>query len=175
MKTERKDLLDQLFEHTQAAIVIVMAARLDRPLEWILEGHMRSGLTQKFKKSIFRGYAPLSTFSAKIDICYAFGLISDDDRQTLHHIREVRNKFAHADDHTTFDSSVIAELATRGNPVAVSERAYIDAAAACSLKLQAVLDKQLKDKIRAGLPADEVEKAVQHLEQELTTIMTPQK
>ncbi len=39
--------------------------------------------------------APLSTFSAKIDICYRLGLTSSNFTRDLHIIRKIRNIFSH--------------------------------------------------------------------------------
>ena len=45
---------------------------------------------------LFDGTGALATFSAKIDIAYAFGLIGTQERADLHIIRKIRNDFAHA-------------------------------------------------------------------------------
>jgi hypothetical protein len=52
---------------------------------------------------------PLGSFSSRIDVAHAFGLISTADRQDLHLIRKVRNKFAHLSARITFRSAPIAE------------------------------------------------------------------
>ncbi len=44
---------------------------------------------------LFRGYAPLSTFSAKIELCYAMGFISKKLYRSLTLVRKLRNDFAH--------------------------------------------------------------------------------
>jgi mannitol operon repressor len=41
------------------------------------------------------GSAPLGTFSARIEACYALGLISEDEHNDLTLIRRIRNEFAH--------------------------------------------------------------------------------
>lgn len=60
--------------------------------------------------------APLGTFSARINACYALGLISEDECYNLTIIRRIRNEFAHNIE-TTFNSlSVVsrcAQLRTR--------------------------------------------------------------
>ena len=40
-------------------------------------------------------YAPLGTFSARIDLAYLMGLVSRSARRELHLIRKIRNRFAH--------------------------------------------------------------------------------
>src|ERR1041384_4735990 len=44
---------------------------------------------------MFKGYGPLATFSAKIDIAYLMNIIPRDWRDILHVVREIRNRFAH--------------------------------------------------------------------------------
>lgn len=48
-------------------------------LEEILEKAIKSFLIEdQFADTLFRGHSPLSTFSAKIDVAYALGLITKD-------------------------------------------------------------------------------------------------
>ena len=56
-------------------------------------------------KSLFEGNGPFSTLSSKIDVAYALGLLSSEERRELHLLRKIRNEFAHAVDHEiSFDS-----------------------------------------------------------------------
>jgi hypothetical protein len=54
--------------------------------------------------------APLSSFSAKIEMAYALGIIVNEFRLALHLIREIRNKFAHRIEALTFDHPEVAHL-----------------------------------------------------------------
>lgn len=57
------------------------------------------------------GSAPLGTFSARIEACYALGLISEDEHNDLTLIRRIRNEFAHHIE-TSFDTpSVVSRCA----------------------------------------------------------------
>jgi hypothetical protein len=68
-------------------------------------------LSSDRKDAIFyRMGAPLSSFSAKIEMAYALGIIANELRLTLHLIREIRNKFAHEIEALTFDHHEVAEL-----------------------------------------------------------------
>jgi hypothetical protein len=53
---------------------------------------------------------PASTFSAKILICYAFGLINKDAFDDLNKIRKIRNKFAHTSEKVDFLMSEVEDL-----------------------------------------------------------------
>ena len=58
--------------------------------------------TKKVLDPLFSGYAPLATFSAKIDICFTFGLLDEPSRRDLHILRQLRNDFAHEPGRMTF-------------------------------------------------------------------------
>ena len=45
---------------------------------------------------IFSAYGPLGSFSAKIDLCFYFGFLSQGEYSELHRIRRIRNEFAHS-------------------------------------------------------------------------------
>jgi hypothetical protein len=52
--------------------------------------------TRDAMKNMFEGYAPLSTFSAQIDMGFAVGLYDKHVWHDLNEIRKIRNLFAHA-------------------------------------------------------------------------------
>jgi len=51
------------------------------------------------------GYAPFSSFSAKIDLAYRIGCINQEVRRSCHILRKIRNDFAHATDIKDFSNS----------------------------------------------------------------------
>ena len=57
---------------------------------------------------LFVGFAPLSSFSAKIQMAYAMGLIGKKTRHDLKTIRDIRNVFAHASVSVTFETEAVA-------------------------------------------------------------------
>jgi len=60
---------------------------------------VRFALTRRGKKQIeplFDGFGPLSTFSGKISLSYAFSLIGYGAQHDLHLFRKIRNEFAHS-------------------------------------------------------------------------------
>lgn len=68
-----------------------------------VEDSLVSAIRRKFVELIpseddelFSGTAPISTFSAKIKICYAMGIIGKNTRRDLEIIRHIRNAFAHS-------------------------------------------------------------------------------
>ncbi|HXX21704.1 MAG TPA: hypothetical protein VEO19_00985 [Terriglobia bacterium] len=53
-------------------------------------------------------YAPLGTFSSRIDLAYLVGLVSKTAHRELHLIRKIRNRFAHEYAPLTFEDPRIA-------------------------------------------------------------------
>jgi hypothetical protein len=82
-------------------------------LEDVLKGaimHRFGHLNAKELKDLFDGTAPLSTFSAKIKIAYAMGVIGKLTRHDLEKMRELRNAAAHSARHITFKIPEIANM-----------------------------------------------------------------
>jgi hypothetical protein len=65
---------------------------------------------------MFKGYGPLATFSAKIELAYLMGVISAQERRDLLIIKDVRNEFAHRPDERTFGSQRISALCGNLSP-----------------------------------------------------------
>lgn len=103
------ELLQELERHSHAAHAIWVAANLEDTLVQILALYMPN-LSNRLREKLFRGYGPLSSFSAKIDMAYALDLIPDVLRRDLHVIREIRNSFAHATSPQHFDTEELQSL-----------------------------------------------------------------
>ena len=79
---------------SQSATVLVAASILGTELERALKATMRP-LDKKLAGRLFKGYGPLSSFSAKIDFAYALKITTLEIHNELHKIRDIRNAFAH--------------------------------------------------------------------------------
>jgi hypothetical protein len=88
---------------------ILTAARLDNLLQLLLLAHMPP-MSNVLAADLFERGA-LSTFSAKIDLARALGLIDIATRRDLRAIKNVRNVFAHAEERVRFASAPIVEKA----------------------------------------------------------------
>lgn len=86
--------------------VIFSAAILEDGLEQLLRAICRTDdpSVDRIVDSLFQTYAPFSTFSAKIHVTYALGLIPKDLREILDLIRKIRNDFAHKKGSVTFQT-----------------------------------------------------------------------
>lgn len=100
----RYELIKKLGAESERGMTVLVGAELDRALELVLHAYLVPG---KARKELFAGNSPpLGTFSAKINLCRALHLISDDEFTSLHTIRKIRNEFAH-DPNASFASAGI--------------------------------------------------------------------
>ncbi|AYN96411.1 hypothetical protein EAW52_21855 [Pseudomonas sp. LTJR-52] len=100
----------ELIDESDRGAVIVAAALLEDDLSEMLKDIIkRNGVSAKQIKEVFDLSGPLSSFSSKALICYAFGLITKDIFDDLGKIRKLRNKFAHSTDKVDFLSPEIED------------------------------------------------------------------
>ena len=85
----------QLRQESDRGSVIVAAALLDEALYNMLLCRLVPSL-QREDELLDGTYAPLNSFSAKIDLAYRVGIIRQKLRSSLHLIRRLRNDFAHS-------------------------------------------------------------------------------
>lgn len=85
-------IVDEVHRSSDRASAITAAAVLDDMLRILLEGHFipSSNTASDFLKN------HVLEFSARIDLCYCVGLISEAEEKDLHIIRRIRNSFAHS-------------------------------------------------------------------------------
>lgn len=67
----------------------------------------------KVAEDLFTAMGPLSNFSQRNTIAYAFGLIPETFYRDFDTIRRIRNHFAHHPMDTTFDTAEIKQLAAK--------------------------------------------------------------
>ena len=93
-------------KESDRACVILSAAMLDQALETLLKAYLVS--TSSKEDDFLEGiYAPISSFSAKIDLSFRIGLISAKFCRDLHLIRKIRNEFAHSITNCDFQNESI--------------------------------------------------------------------
>lgn len=87
------EMMSELKKETDRGMAILGAAMLDEKLKTILTNFLIKG---KQAERLLNGpNAPIGTFSAKLDMAFAVGLISEDEYQDAEIIRKIRNDFAH--------------------------------------------------------------------------------
>ena len=98
---------EQLKRLSQSGAVLVSAAALDGGLRNLLL--LTMSLSNNKAEQVF-GRGPLYHFSPKIDIAYAFKVIDEDLYNDLRIIKDIRNKFAHPEGPTDFNTPKIKDL-----------------------------------------------------------------
>ncbi|MER9590916.1 hypothetical protein NKI94_19185 [Mesorhizobium australicum] len=89
-------------ERLPTGVVLTLAASLENHLRNALESHM-PGLSSKLAKDLY-GTGPLGTFSGKIKIARAFGILPAALAAELTKIKDIRNDFAHSEANLTFQT-----------------------------------------------------------------------
>lgn len=91
--TEWGDLTTAMRGQSDLGKVLIAASYFDNALRLILKSYMVEG---RAGKDLIDGpQAPLGSFSGKINLAYALGLLTQQERSSLHAMRKVRNTFAH--------------------------------------------------------------------------------
>src|SRR5688572_12782355 len=105
-------IIRRMAKDTETAFALVLAARVEEWLQGALEGSMRE-LSSRHKDRLFSGYGPLSTFSAKIDVAFAFNLFGEETFNDLRAIKDIRNAFAHSVEVVHFGSPAVRPMMQR--------------------------------------------------------------
>ena len=99
---------EQLSLESERGSAIVGAVLIEEALEEILKALLIA--PAKKDDELFKdSYAPLGSFSAKIDVAYRTGLISPKVRSSLHLIRDLRNDFAHKSLQINFETQSVRD------------------------------------------------------------------
>jgi hypothetical protein len=122
---EMAKIVIDLKSHSHQAAAIMGAAYLEHVLEVYLRTVFRP-LSKNDDTRIFDGAAGgiLGTFSSKIRIAFALGLLPEEDYKVLLLINDIRNVFAHSLHKIDFDHSLLTEdcerLAALSDPLALA-------------------------------------------------------
>jgi hypothetical protein len=109
-----KSLAQHVGRLSESGTVLVATSLLDTELERAIKAIMRP-LNSELKGKLFKGYGPLATFSARIDIAYALKIVNKDVQRELHKMRDIRNAFAHTVIIQTLDSEKVRPLFVKLN------------------------------------------------------------
>lgn len=100
--------LDEFQQETDRGAALVGAAIIDHRLDDTLRSFM---VSNNAASELLEGpRAPLGTFSARVDACFALGLIDAHEKSQCHLIRKIRNEFAHRKHGTTFKDKHISDM-----------------------------------------------------------------
>lgn len=153
----------ELAGQSDRACGIVAAAMLETLLEQILRKHFVPAKGD----DLFVTYGPLSTFSAKVNICAALGLISDSEHRDLHLVRRIRNDFAHDLHKWSFDKDPVR---SHVNQLSVSRSKLIGKPTSCRKDFESavmVLVGFMLSHLEKTMPLKEPRDHVPHLAESL--------
>ena len=99
-------IVDSYRQESDRAAAILAAAFADEFLKECIQSFL---IDDASIKKLFEGYSSLSSFSARIDVAYALGLMTQSVQRDLNLVRKVRNHFAHHPSDTSFDISPVRD------------------------------------------------------------------
>jgi hypothetical protein len=115
---EWNEMLDAADRETDRGAALLMSSFA----ETALGGFLLSKVSDdEVRGSLFGSNGPLSSFSQRIAVAYAFGFISREHFDNLTIVRRVRNHFAHHPFDATFASEEVAGLASRLSTVSMAQ------------------------------------------------------
>lgn len=97
----------QLQSETERGLATTAAAILDHLVARLIEGFLLDDPSAT-KKLLGLPFSPIGSFAARTAAAYSLGLISEDERDDLDCIRDIRNDFAHKPTSPSFSDQSIA-------------------------------------------------------------------
>jgi DNA-binding MltR family transcriptional regulator len=86
-------VVETLDDESDRGMVLILSGFLEEALKTMLVGFFQVGA--KTEALFESGNPALGTFSARINLCHALGIINDKEREDLDMVRGLRNDFAH--------------------------------------------------------------------------------
>lgn len=106
-KEKAKEFREALESESERGSVLVACSWLDHLLEEMLSAWFPN---KKAGKKLTEGFnSPLGTFSARVNSCYAIGLIAESEYRQLELLRKIRNEFAHSFSHMSFENKRVED------------------------------------------------------------------
>ncbi|EGQ7692024.1 hypothetical protein E2J99_18070 [Vibrio cholerae] len=104
---KRKALKSELSKESDRGCALYATSYIDSALSELLCCALAPD--KKIEKELLEGTAPLSTFSARINMAYYLGKISKAEKTDLNVIKKIRNQFAHVAAPMDFNSGKIPD------------------------------------------------------------------
>ena len=121
---EATDFRMMLISESDRGCALMAAAFLDDQLSLLIKEFLVQD--QKVVSPLFESNGPIATFSSRISLSYALGLIPYNAYRELNLLRKIRNEFAHISQKLSFESPAIAarcrELSFDGFSIKVAPR-----------------------------------------------------
>ena len=104
--TSVNSFLTEFQEESDRAAAVLGPAMLDELLKELLDATF---VSREVGTKLTGKMGPISTFSARIALAHAIGLISEPEAKDLHRMRDIRNKFAHRLHGLSFNTQTIRD------------------------------------------------------------------
>lgn len=138
-ETELSNFFKSLTAESSRALAVVAFSYIDEKLATLMRQHLNAEISGGLD-SLFGGFGPLSTASARIKIAASLRWLSPLTYRHLEIIRKIRNEFAHRPFLDTFDESPVRDFLGQFKPV---EKFLWDSMAESLLPYEAVSRRQL--------------------------------
>lgn len=102
-----KVAIQEIERESDRGMIIVGVSFLESRLENLIRQLMTDGADPSIYGWVFKGVGPLSSFYAKIELCYLFQFYPDEARKLFHKLRDLRNDAAHHLGPATFETTSI--------------------------------------------------------------------
>ena len=107
--TQVKAMLEEINQQTDRGAAVIAAAALDELLDVCIQNRLLEMNRERYD-ALFSFERPLGSFSAKIELGMALGFYSKAGYESLHIIRDIRNKFSHKIEPISFDHEDIRKI-----------------------------------------------------------------
>lgn len=135
-------------------VVLALTQTVDNLLTALVRDHMPS-LDKRTEEALFSGTGALATFSARIYLAKALGLIEPKLAAELHKLRKFRNMFAHSTKVLDFNDKEVAGLVNRfETPLNTQEIGHKAAFTAFVATLSMQLKKEKSEAGSASSPSE---------------------
>jgi DNA-binding MltR family transcriptional regulator len=103
-----QEIVEKIDGGDDRSAAILAEALLEDRLTKCLLAHLKDDNVVVGK--MFKGYGPLASFGAKLDLAYLMEIINERELQVLNRVKEIRNRFAHRLEAHSFDVPMIKDL-----------------------------------------------------------------
>jgi hypothetical protein len=105
-------IFEGIREDSPRAAAMLAGALMDELLKGAISYRLVE-LNKEDSDGLFTGNAPLATFSAKIRVSYALGIIGKRTRHDIELVREIRNGFAHTLRDLSFETPELTKMCSQ--------------------------------------------------------------
>lgn len=103
-----EQMVESASKESDRGCALILSANLDNRLSELLR-NLCVKEPPKSQQDLFSKLSFPSTFSSRIDMCYALGQIGEEEYRDMNLIRKIRNQFAHHEDGVSFETAEIRQ------------------------------------------------------------------